>query len=116
MSREQYTDSEWQSKTTRLRRGTTFLSQVRKLAGWTTKNCRVSSNKGGPAVDGECTLHSETCYVHLEPRLFSYARRACLSKNDCGSGMRSPNIEIPKAAMLTPAAMVAWLERAGLLR
>jgi hypothetical protein len=112
MTREQYTDSEWNSKQTRLRRGTTFLSQVRKLAGWTTKNCRVSSNKGGPAVDGECTLHSETCYVHLEPRGFSYARK-CKGMKDY-SGER--NHEIPKEAMLTPAAMVDWLKRAGLLR
>lgn len=96
-----------EAKTTRLRRGTTFLSQVRKLAGWTTKNCRVSSNKGGPAVDGECTLHSETLYIHLEPRGFSYAR-TCTRVGQ--------NHEIPKAAMLTPAAMVDWLKRAGLLR
>lgn len=112
MTREQYTDSEWNSKQTRLRRGTTFLSQVRKLAGWTTKNCRVSSNKGGPAVDGECTLHSETLYIHLEPRRFSFAR-TCKGMKDYGGGQ---NHEIPKAAMLTPAAMVDWLKRAGLLR
>lgn len=113
MSREQYTDADWTKKTTRLRRGTTFLSQVRKLLGWTPATCKVQSIKGGPAVDGVVTLHSETCYVHIEPR-FSYARKACLSKNDCGGGMRSPNIEIPTAALATPEALAAWLKGAGL--
>ena len=112
MTRDYYTDSEWNSKQTRLRRGTTFLSQVRKLAGWTTKNCRVSSNKGGPAVDGECTLHSETLYIHLEPRRFSFAR-TCKGLKDYSGGR---NHEIPQKALLTPREMIAWLERAGLLR
>lgn len=117
MTREQYTDSEWQSKSTRLRRGTTFLSQVRKLAGLTPATAKVWSNKGGPAVGGEVMLHTETCFVSIDMKhgSFRYARKACLSKRDYGSGGRSPNLEVPKAALLTPAAMVAWLRTEGLL-
>lgn len=114
MSREYYTDSEWQSKSTRHRRGTTFLSQVRKLAGLTTANCKVRSNKAGPAVGGEAVLHSTALYINLDMDYregASYAR-TCKGLTDYHGGT---NHTIPKSALLTPAAMVAWLRKAGLL-
>lgn len=109
MNREYYTDAEWQSKATRHRRGTAFLSKVRKLLGLTPATCKVHSNKGGPAVGGEVTLHSETCYVSISPQ-FSFAR-TCKGMKDYAGGR---NIEIPTAALATPAALAAWLKGAGL--
>lgn len=113
MNREYYTDAEWQSKATRHRRGTAFLSKVRKLLGLTPATARVWSNKGGPAVDGEVMLHTETCFVSISPH-FSYARKACLSIGDYGCRVGSRNMQIPTAALATPAALAAWLKGAGL--
>lgn len=98
-----------EAKLSRHRRGTAFLSQVRKLLGLTPATAMVWSNKGGPAVDGEVMLHTETCFVSISPQ-FSFAR-TCKGWTDYTGGR---NMQIPKAALATPAALAAWLKGAGL--
>lgn len=110
MNREQYTESGYASKLARHRRGTSFLVRVRDLLGISKEHGKVHSCKGGPAVAGEVTLHTETFYVSIEVGGISFARK-CKGMKDY-SGER--NIEIPKAALLTPEALASWLKRAGL--
>lgn len=52
----------------------------------------LHSNKGGIAVSGEVTLHSETCYIQISQPAFSsgektqFLVRTCKSKRDYSGG------------------------------
>lgn len=60
-----YTDSANEAKLTFHREGAKFLRELAKAVGMPNGTYDVRSNKAGPAVSGEVTLHGETLYVQL---------------------------------------------------
>lgn len=60
-----YTATADADKTTFHREGVKFLRELAKEIGMPDGTYAIRSNKAGPAVSGEVTLHGETLYVQL---------------------------------------------------
>lgn len=70
--------------------GKKFLTQVAKAVGIPAGTFEIRSNKAGPAVSGEVTLHSDTLYVQLSESYthdgISILFRVCRGRQDYSGG------------------------------
>lgn len=84
-----YTNESAQRKADLHVKGRTFLRNLAKRLGLETKDFEIRSNKAGPAVSGEVTLHSDSLYLQLSEAAMSTGirlmYRGCKSRKDyCG--------------------------------
>lgn len=89
-----YSDAGHVAKLTFHRDGATFLRALAKEIGMPAGTYSVRSNKAGPAVSGEVTLHGETLYVQLSEscvggRGIGVLYRTCRGVNDYSGGMNN---------------------------
>jgi hypothetical protein len=76
------------------REGTTFLRALAKEVGMPEGTYSVRTNKAGPAVSGEVTLHGETLYVQLSEscvggRGVGILYRTCRGTSDYSGGQNN---------------------------
>ena len=85
-----YTDSDHARKTQFHRRGAAFLRDLAAAIGLEKGTFDVRSNKGGPAVSGEVTLHADKLYVQLSESFpgpgIGILYRSCNGRKDYSGG------------------------------
>jgi|GEM_PF-6217772 len=102
------------------RMGSTFLRQIARHLGLPKTSYEIRSNKGGPAVPGEITLHGENIYIQVHERSILFRR--CYGRHDYTGNTnnnlsfhRLESMPIPEAARLlyAPAAQRSTRMRAA---
>lgn len=70
--------------------GKAFLKELAKALGLSTQQFDISSNRGGPAVSGEVTLHADSVYISLSESCTSRGvgmlYRSCKGRKDYSGG------------------------------
>lgn len=101
------------------RRAARQLKTLAKVLGLTTPEYDLRSNKGGIAVCGEITLHTDKLYVQVSQSCFGVGNeimfRTCDGRKDYGSSRSGHNHFTSASRLDNVEDFAAGLRRAGVI-